>query len=64
MLQVENAKEEKLLIMSSAALNALTNEQVGKLTSYNRIIHSSLHIIETNGGGSARCMIAEVNLGS
>ena len=60
MLQVENAKGEKFLLMSSAAYGALTKEQVVKLSSLNSIIHSPLQTIETNGGGSARCMIAEM----
>ncbi|MGZ8523665.1 MAG: arginine deiminase-related protein, partial [Chitinophagaceae bacterium] len=33
-----------------------------ELRRYNRIIHSPLTTIETNGGGSARCMMAEVHL--
>lgn len=62
MLQVQNAHDEKLLVMSSQAFGSLTAEQVEKLRSYNRIVHSSLMTIETNGGGSARCMMAEVHL--
>lgn len=62
MLQVENIEGEKLLIMSTQAFESLTKEQVQLLTRYNRIIHSSLTTIETNGGGSARCMMAEVHL--
>jgi hypothetical protein len=62
MLQVNNNKGEMLLIMSSQAFASLTKEQVEKLSSYNKIIHSPLNIIETNGGGSARCMMAEVHL--
>jgi hypothetical protein len=62
MLQVENDKGEKLLVMSSRAYEALTIEQVQELNRYNRIIHSPLNTIETNGGGSARCMMAEVHL--
>jgi hypothetical protein len=62
MLQVENKDGEKLLIMSSQAFESLTREQVQLLTAYNRIIHSPLTTIETNGGGSARCMMAEVHL--
>jgi len=60
MLQVENAKQEKFLLMSAAAYHALTKEHVEKLSSLNKIIHSPLQTIETNGGGSARCMIAEM----
>jgi hypothetical protein len=62
MLQVENVKGEKLLVMSSQAFMALSAGQVKKLESYNRILYSSLDTIETNGGGSARCMMAEVFL--
>lgn len=62
MLQVENNRGEKLLIMSSQAYESLTNEQINQLSTYNRIIHSPLTTIETNGGGSARCMMAEVHL--
>ena len=62
MLQVENNNREKLLVMSSKAYESLTNDQVQELTKYNRIIHAPLSTIETNGGGSARCMMAEVHL--
>jgi hypothetical protein len=62
MLQLENDQKEKILVMSSAAWNALLPEQIEKLTQYNTILHSSLQQIETNGGGSARCMIAEIHL--
>ena len=62
MLQVENDKAEKLLVMSTQAYDSLTTEQTEILQSYNNIIHSPLTTIETNGGGSARCMMAEVYL--
>lgn len=62
MLQVMNADGEKILVMSSQAYHSLKSEQIKKLESYNRILHSSLETIETNGGGSARCMMAEVFL--
>ena len=62
MLQVENKNGEKLLIMSTQAFESLTNGQVEELGTFNRIIHSPLTTIETNGGGSARCMMAEVYL--
>jgi len=48
--------------MSSQAFESLTAEQVKTLKQYNKIIHSPLTTIETNGGGSARCMMAEVHL--
>ena len=62
MLQVENANKEKLLVMSSQAYKSLAKDQLKKLGKYNKIIHSKLKTIETNGGGSARCMMAEIHL--
>ncbi len=62
MLQVKNADDELLLVMSTQAYESLTNEQIKKIQKHNRIIHSSLLSIETVGGGSARCMMAEVFL--
>lgn len=62
MLQIENKQGEKLLVMSSQAYSSLSNEQKNKLQFFNRIIHSPLNTIETNGGGSARCMMAEIHL--
>ncbi len=62
MLQVKGKNEELFLIMSSSAYNSLTKEQLNKIEKHNAIIHSSLETIETCGGGSARCMMAEVFL--
>ncbi|WP_262249571.1 citrulline utilization hydrolase CtlX [Parapedobacter soli] len=62
MLQVENKKGQRYLVMSSQALGSLRPEQVSLLESFNPIIHSPLDTIERNGGGSARCMMAEVYL--
>lgn len=64
MLQVENRKGEKLLVMSTRAYESLTPKQLKKLSSFNEIIHSDLSAIEINGGGSARCMMAEIHLPS
>ncbi len=62
MLQVADSNEQRYLVMSSAAYNSLTAEQLSTLEKYNPILHSSLDTIETCGGGSARCMMAEVFL--
>ena len=62
MLQIENKQGEKLLVMSTRAYQSLTGGQKEKLSAFNRVIHSSLTTIEANGGGSARCMMAEVHL--
>ncbi len=62
MLQIKNKDQQRFLVMSSAAHASLTKEQEGRITKYTSILHSSLEIIETCGGGSARCMMAEVFL--
>ncbi len=62
MLQVENTMGEKFLVMSNSACKSLTSEQLNLLTSFNPILAPSLATIETCGGGSARCMLAEVFL--
>lgn len=62
MLQVLGSNKERFLVMSSAAYHSLTKEQVAKIEKHCQIIHSSLETIETCGGGSARCMMAEVFL--
>ncbi|WP_394907805.1 citrulline utilization hydrolase CtlX [uncultured Mesonia sp.] len=62
MLQVEGAFGKKYLVMSTTAYNALTKEQVDKITAHCEILHSDISTIETLGGGSARCMMAEVFL--
>lgn len=62
MLQVNNVDGKKFLVMSTQAFESLSPQQISRLASYNEIIHSSLNTIESNGGGSARCMMAEVHL--
>lgn len=62
MLQVHNAAGEKILVMSSCAWHSLTSEQQQDLERYNKVLHSPLDTIEKNGGGSARCMMAEIHL--
>ena len=60
MLQLKNSDNELLLVMSSQAYRSLTQQQIIQLEKYNRIIHAPLDSIETTGGGSARCMMAEI----
>lgn len=62
MLQVQNNSGEKFLVMSQSAYKSLNQEQVAAIEKYCEIIYSDLEVIETNGGGSARCMLAEVFL--
>jgi hypothetical protein len=62
MLQLQNAKGEKILVMSQQAYDVLSYQQISSLEKYNLILSADLDSIELNGGGSARCMIAEVFL--
>ena len=59
MLQVQG-KDSTYLVMSDAAYNSLTPEQRETIEKHTAIIHSNLETIETCGGGSARCMLAEI----
>jgi hypothetical protein len=59
MLLVKNASEKRFLIMSEKAHNSLTKAQIRNLEDKAEIIAVDLGYIETMGGGSARCMIAE-----
>ncbi len=62
MLQVEGENNQSYLVMSQTAFDSLLPDQIAKIESYNPIIPVSIPTIETNGGGSARCMMAEVFL--
>ena len=60
MLELVNSKGNHLLIMSERAKESLNEDQIEKLESFCKIVSPDLTTIETNGGGSARCMIAEI----
>ena len=62
MLQVQNNSGEKFLVMSQSAYRSLKLEQISAIEKHSEIIYSDLETIETNGGGSARCMLAEIFL--
>jgi hypothetical protein len=62
MLQVKGANDEPFLVMSQAAHECLTQSQISQINRHCKIISSSLATIEACGGGSARCMMAEVFL--
>ncbi|RNL85157.1 amidinotransferase [Sinomicrobium pectinilyticum] len=62
MLQVAGQDGTKYLVMSTAARNSLTPGQKAAIEKHCRILSSSLDVIEACGGGSARCMMAEVFL--
>ncbi|GGG55391.1 hypothetical protein GCM10011414_26550 [Croceivirga lutea] len=62
MLQVIGANGQRFMVMSSQAYKSLRKDQVNAIEKHCEIIHSPLDTIETCGGGSARCMMAEVFL--
>ncbi|WP_103070979.1 citrulline utilization hydrolase CtlX [Aquimarina sediminis] len=62
MLQVVGLGDKRYLVMSSAAYRSLNSIQISTIEKHCAILHSDLHTIETLGGGSARCMMAEVFL--
>jgi hypothetical protein len=60
-IELQNKSGEKLLVLSSRAARALTEEQRKTLTGYARLLPLELPTIEL-GGGSARCMMATIHL--
>ena len=62
MLEVKGANDRRYLVMSAAAYKSLTKKQIAQLEEHVTILSSSLDTIEACGGGSARCMMAEIFL--
>ena len=62
MLEVRGANDKRYLVMSAAAHQSLTSIQIEQLKKHAEILSSSLDTIEACGGGSARCMMAEIFL--
>ena len=62
MLEANNKANESFLIMSSRAYHSLSSEQIKQIEQYSNIIYAPLPAIENYGGGSARCMLAEIFL--
>jgi len=59
-LQVRNKKGDYFIVMSESARNGFHKEQIAFLEQYGKILSFDLTTIETIGGGSARCMMAEI----
>lgn len=59
-IQLVDSKSNPLLVMSSRAFSSIKNSQLKIIEKHTDIIHSDIKTIEDNGGGSARCMIAEI----
>lgn len=62
MLELRGANDKRYLVMSAAAHQVLTSKQIEQLEKHAEILSSSLDTIEACGGGSARCMMAEIFL--
>jgi len=62
MLEVFSANGESLLVMSASAYGSLSDRQISMLQQFSRIVSAPIPTIERNGGGSVRCMMAEVRL--
>nr|WP_315198907.1 arginine deiminase-related protein [uncultured Flavobacterium sp.] len=62
MLEVKGADDRRYLVMSASAHQSLTKKQIAQLEEHVTILSSNLDTIEACGGGSARCMMAEIFL--
>lgn len=62
MLQVRGVNDKKFLVMSTTAHQSLNPDQIQKIESHCEILSADINTIETCGGGSTRCMLAEVFL--
>jgi hypothetical protein len=62
MLAVKNEMGERLLIMSQTAFESLSLSQITRIESFSKIVKGNIPIIEKYGGGSVRCMLAEIFL--
>lgn len=63
MLMVKNHSDEKIMVMSTGAYESLTTQQRILLEEFtSRLLYVDLPVIETVGGGSARCMLTEIHL--
>lgn len=62
MLEVKNTDNDTVIVMSQSAYSSLTGQQITALSKYGKLVYADIHTIENTGGGSARCMIAEVHL--
>ena len=62
MLAVANSHGEEFMVMSAAAQDSLSDDQRNIISAHYEIIASAIDTIEALGGGSARCMMAEIFL--
>lgn len=62
MLEVKNSQGQPYLVMSESAFRSLNEGQLAQIEKFACILMVSIPTIETIGGGSARCMMAEIFL--
>jgi hypothetical protein len=62
MLEVKNSAGEQFLVLSQTAYNSLRPEQVKKIETFTKLLPIAIPTIEETGGGSVRCMMAEIFL--
>ena len=62
MLLLRDGKGQNVIVMSTRAYKSLTAKQIKQLKRHGQILHSDIKTIEDLGGGSVRCMMAEVFL--
>lgn len=60
MLEVRNRRNESFLLMSGAACGCLNKSQIREIEKHTKILSSDIETIEAVGGGSVRCMLAEI----
>lgn len=60
MLQVQNSAGDRILVMSETAHKSLNPEQIDRLRAHTQLLAVPIDTIERYGGGSARCMMAEI----
>lgn len=61
-LELKDNECNPLIVMSKSAFEAFNHEQIASLESYGKLVVADIETIEKHGGGSARCMLAEVFL--
>ena len=62
MLEVKNQSDETIIVMSRTAKKSLTKPQLKRLSDFGTILSADIPVIEKYGGGSVRCMMAEIFL--
>lgn len=60
LLQAENKDGSKILLMSASAFNIFSKAQLKVIEKFTNIVYSDISTIENIGGGSVRCMLAEI----